>query len=435
MIYNEHLEAMPISDLRKLQLSRLKKIVKYVYANSTFYKKKFDDLGINANDIKSLEDIEKLPFTTKDDLREAFPFGLFSAPISNISEIHVSSGTTGTPTLVSYSRKDIYLWADVMARSLSSAGVTKNDIIQIAYGYGLFTGGFGAHYGALKLGATVLPMSSGQTKRQIFLMKALKPTVLACTPSYALYLAEEAESEGLSPKDISWKIGIFGAEPWSENMRKEVERRLGIKAHDIYGMSEIIGPGVAMECSKKNGLHIWADVFYPEVIDPKTQKPVTDSIQKGELVITTLTKQGMPLIRYKTRDLVSISHEKCKCGRTLPQISKISGRIDDMLVVRGINLFPSQIEHVLLGIKKGITPNYQIIVDRGSNYQDTLEIVIELDDKTFSDSVAEIEKLKATIIKEMVPVITLTPKLRLVPPKTIKRSEGKAVRVIDKRKI
>lgn len=435
MIYNLNAETMPIEKLRDLQLSRLKKILKYVYSNSTFYKKKFDDFGININDVKKLEDIEKLPFTTKDDLREAFPFGLFSSSISNISEIHVSSGTTGTPTLVSYTKKDLHLWSEVMARCLSCAGVTKNDIIQIAYGYGLFTGGFGAHYGALKLGATVLPMSSGQTKRQIFLMKALKSTVLACTPSYALYLAEEAENEGMNPKSISWKTGIFGAEPWSENMRKEVERRLGIKAHDIYGMSEIIGPGVAIECEKRNGLHIWADVFYPEIIDPKTQQAVTNPSQKGELVITTLTKQGMPLIRYKTRDLVSISYEKCTCGRTLPRISKISGRIDDMLVVRGINLFPSQIEHVLLNIKKGITPNYQIIVDRGANYQDSLEIIIELDDKTFSDSVAEIEKLKEQIIREMVPVITITPKLRLVPPKTIKRSEGKAIRVIDKRRI
>ncbi len=435
MIYNKKVETMSKDELHELQSRRLVKLVNYVYEKSAFYKKRFDEMGLKPQDIKSIDDITKLPYTTKDDLRDTYPFGIFSMPPSDIAEIHVSSGTTGNPTLVGYSRKDLFLWAEVMARSLACAGVSKSDIIQIAYGYGLFTGGFGAHYGALRLGATVLPMSAGHTNRQVVLMNSLKPRVLACTPSYALYLGEEAQNIGLKKEDITWEIGIFGGEPWSENMRKELERRLNIKAYDIYGLSEITGPGVAVECSEQNGSHIWSDVFYPEIIDKETNLPVKNEGDFGELTITTLTKQGIPLIRYKTRDIVSLTTKTCGCGRTVPRISRIQGRVDDMIVVRGINVFPSQVEHVLLNIGKGVTPNYQIIVDRGDNYQDKMEIVIELDENTFSDSIAELTQLEKAILKEMSTVLTLTPKLKLVPPNTIERFEGKGKRLIDRRKI
>ncbi|MDR2902103.1 MAG: phenylacetate--CoA ligase, partial [Lactobacillales bacterium] len=421
--------------LKELQSKRLKNLVKYLSENSPFYTQKFAAQGVDAASVTSIDDIVRLPFTTKEDMRDTYPYGLFSMKPEDICEIHVSSGTTGNPTLVGYSKKDLLLWAEVVARSLGCADIRRDDIIQIAYGYGLFTGGFGTHYGALKLGATILPMSAGQTKRQIMLMDSLKPRALACTPSYALYMSEEAASMGKKPSDITWEVGIFGAEPWSENMRREVEKRLGIKAFDIYGLSEIIGPGVAMECEYQNGLHIWSDVFYPEIIDPETDMPVKNPGEPGELVITTLTKEGIPLIRYRTRDIVTITHETCACGRTAPRISKIQGRVDDMIVVRGINLFPTQVEHVLLNAGKGISPNYQIIVDRGSNFQDTLEVVIELEENMFSDSVVEIEALECKIIKEMSAVLSITPKIHLVPPKTIERSEGKAKRIVDKRKL
>lgn len=435
MIYNPKYETMSQDELHDLQSKRLVKLVNYVYEKSPFYKKKFDDMGLDTREIQSIDDIVKLPFTTKDDLRDNYPFGVFSMSQYDISEIHVSSGTTGNPTLVGYSKRDLMLWSEVMARSLSCVGISKNDIMQIAYGYGLFTGGFGAHYGALKLGATILPMSAGHTNRQVVLMNSLKPKALACTPSYALYLGEEAMNIGLKKEDISWEIGIFGGEPWSENMRKEIENRLGIKAYDIYGLSEIIGPGVAVECPEQNGSHIWADVFYPEIINKETQQPVKDQSEYGELAITTLTKQGIPLLRYKTRDIVQLKTETCACGRTLPRISRIQGRVDDMIVVRGINVFPSQVEHVLLNIGQGVTPNYQIIVNRGENYQDIMEVVVELDENTFSDSISELAGLEKTILKEMATVLTITPKLRLVPPHTIERTDGKAKRLVDKRHI
>ena len=434
MIFNKEIETLSSEKLKILQSERLKKLVEYTNANSSFYKNKYKESGVSPADIRSIEDIQKLPFTAKDDMRDNYPFGMFSAPPEETAEIHVSSGTTGNPTLMGYSKSDLDLWSEVMARSLVCAGVSKGDMVQVAYGYGLFTGGFGAHYGALKLGATILPMSSGQTRRQILLMNSLKPTVLACTPSYALYMAEEAAAMGLSPEQISWKIGVFGAEPWSDAMRHEVEKRLGMKAYDIYGLSEIIGHGVAVACEAQEGLHFWSDVFYPEIIDPKTDKPVKDG-ENGELVITTLTKTAAPLIRYRTRDIVSITYEPCKCGRTVPRISKIKGRVDDMIIVRGVNIFPSQVEHVLLNVGKGVSPNYQIVVDRNAQYQDSIEILVELEEAIFSDSMREIAALESAILKEMSAVLTISPKLKFVSPGTIERSEGKAKRIIDKRSI
>jgi phenylacetate-CoA ligase len=431
MIYNKEAETMDRNSLEKLQYERLKKLLGYVSKNSPFYREKLK--SINLDDIKSMKDISKLPYTLKTDLRDTYPYGMFSIPKEQVAEIHVSSGTTGNPTLVGYSSEDLALWGEVMARSLVCGGAKKGDLIQVGYGYGLFTGGFGAHYGALKLGATVLPASSGQTKKQISLMMSLKPRILACTPSYALYLAEEIEKEGIAVKDISWNVGIFGAEPWSANMRAEIEKRLGMTALDVYGLSEIMGPGVGMECEEKNGLHLWADVFYPEVINPDTGEVLGEG-EEGELVITTLTKEAIPLIRYRTRDIVSINYEKCKCGRTSPRISKIQGRSDDMLIVKGINVFPSQIEHVLLNVN-GTTPNYQVVVDRNSSYQDSIEIVVEIEEKMFSDQLGDLTALESKIMREMTAVLSITPKLRLVSPNTLQRSEGKAVRVIDKRKI
>lgn len=425
------METLSKSELDALQLERLKKMVSYVKNNSIFYKEKLKN--INANDIKNVKDITNLPFTVKTDLRDTYPWGMLSCKKEDLAEIHVSSGTTGNPTLVGYSKDDIDLWGECMARSMAMSGVKKGDLVQVSYGYGLFTGGFGVHYGAMKLEAPILPASTGNTKKQIHLMKTLSPKVLACTPSFALYLIEEAERSGIKREDFSWKYGIFGAEPWSENMRKEIEKRSGMLALDIYGLSEILGPSIAMECPEKNGLHLWSDVFYPEVVNPDTGEVLPEGSQ-GELVITTLTKTAQPLIRYRTRDIVTINYEKCKCGRTSPRISKVKGRSDDMLIVKGINVFPSQVEHVLLNVG-GVTPNYQIIVDRGLNYLDTLEILVELNEKQFSDQISDLTALEKKLTEEMVAVLSIKPEIKLVNPNSIVRSEGKAVRVIDKRKI
>jgi phenylacetate-CoA ligase len=431
MIWNEKMECMGLEDLKQVQSDRLKNLVSYIYKNSAAYKKKLDAFGIEPKDIKTIEDIKKLPFTTKEDMRDSYPFGLFSRPIIDINEIHVSSGTTGNPTVVGYTKDDLKLWSEVMARVLCCAGAEPGDMIQVAYGYGLFTGGLGFHYGALEMGLSVIPASSGQTKRQLKIMQDFKPRILACTPSYALYMAEEAKSIGIKPKEASWKVGVFGAEPWSEAMRKAIESTYDIIATDVYGLSEIIGPGVAQECHHKAGLHLFSDVFYPEVIDPKTGKEVKEGA-KGELVITTLTKQGLPLIRYRTRDIVSIKYEKCKCGRTSPRISKISGRTDDMIIVRGINVFPSQIEHVLLGIE-GTQPHYQLVVDRKVGDLDELEVLVEVEEKIFSDEIKKLRSLEEKIKKEIESILGVFVKVRLVEPKTIERSEGKAKRVVDKR--
>jgi len=432
MIFNQKMECAGKEELKKIQSERLVKLVDYVYKNSSVYKSKMDELGVKPSDIKSIEDITKLPFTPKDDLRDAYPFGLFSKDIKDVAEIHVSSGTTGNPTVVGYTKDDLELWSEAVARSIACAGGNKGDMIQVAYGYGLFTGGLGLHYGALKLGLTIMPMSSGQTKRQIKLMQDFKPRILACTPSYAMYIAEEMKEMGLDPKKSSWEIGIFGAEPWSEGMRKSIEDSLGLIATDIYGLSEISGPGVSQECTYKEGLHIWSDVFYPEVIDPETNKPVKDG-EPGELVITTLTKQAIPLLRYRTRDIVTITHEKCKCGRTAPRTSKITGRTDDMIVVRGINVFPTQVEYALLQVED-ILPNYLIVVDR-KEQMDCLEVWVEVDEKAFSDEMKVMADLKQKITKSIENTLGIGANIKLVERKTIERSEGKAKRVIDKRSL
>ncbi len=431
MIWKENVECAAPADLKALQSDYLKKLIPYIYQNCAVYRRKLDAAGVKPDQIQSIDDIRRLPITTKEDLRDNYPYGLFSSPQDRIAEIHVSSGTTGNPTLVGYTRDDIKLWGNVMARAFCCAGAVPGDTIQIAYGYGLFTGGLGAHYGAMELGLRILPASAGQTARQLKLMQDFKPKIIACTPSYVLYMAEEAKSLGIDPAKGNWKIGVFGAEPWSESIRREIENVWNILATDIYGLSEIIGPGVAQECHHKDGLHVFSDVFYPEVLDPKTGESVPEG-QDGELVITTLTKQGIPLIRYGTRDVVSIRYDKCRCGRTSPRISKVKGRTDDMIVVRGINVFPSQIEHVLVGIE-GTQPYYQIIVDRQAHHLDEVEVLVEVDQKFFSDEIKQLNVMREKIRREIQNVLSIGVKVTLVEPKTIARSEGKAKRIVDKR--
>ncbi|MBN2544484.1 MAG: phenylacetate--CoA ligase [Spirochaetes bacterium] len=432
MIWNEKIETMNLEDLKEVQSKRLKSMLDYIYNNSTFYKNKFDKEGINIEDIKSIDDITKLPFTTKEDMRDNYPFGIFSNK-SKLAEIHVSSGTTGNPTLVGYTKDDIGLWSDVMARTLGCAGAKPGDVIQIAYGYGLFTGGLGFHYGALEMGLTIIPCSAGMTKRQLKIMEDFKPRILACTPSYAMYMSEDAKDMGMDPRKSSWEIGIFGAEPWSESMRTQIENTWNILATDVYGLSEIIGPGVAQECTNKEGLHVFSDVFYPEIINPTTGQPVKEG-EDGELVFTTFTKKAIPVLRYRTRDIVSMTNKQCKCGRTSPRISKIKGRTDDMIVVRGINVFPSQIEHVLVNIE-GTTPHYQLVVDRSSKNLDTLEIHVEVEQKIFSDEIKKLTQFENKIQDEIESMLGVSVKVKLLEPRSIERSIGKAVRVIDKRNI
>jgi len=389
------------------------------------------EAGLGPEKIRSIDDLDKLPYTTKQDLRDNYPFGLFAVPMSEIVRIHASSGTTGKSTVVGYTRNDISTWSEVMARTLTSAGATRNDFIQIAYGYGLFTGGLGLHYGGEKIGASVIPISGGNTMRQIEIMRDFGSTVLACTPSYALYLAEAIQESGIDRSEFRLKAGVFGAEPWTENMRKEIEDKLKVKAIDIYGLSEVIGPGVASECQFQEGLHINEDHFYPEIIDPDTLKVLPEGTT-GELVFTTLTKEGLPLIRYRTRDLTRITTSKCKCGRTLVRMDKCLGRSDDMLIIRGVNLFPSQLEHVLLEMS-GIKPHYLLIVDRINNL-DTLELRVEVDEAFFLDKISQLESLRKTISENLESSLGLSIKVTLVEPKMIERSEGKSKRVIDKRK-
>ena len=433
MYYNEEFETLPREALDALQHKRLKSTVERVYTNVPYYRGVFDKARIKPDDIRSLADLERLPFTTKQDMRDSYPYALFAAPMEEIVRIHASSGTTGKPTVVGYTQKDIDTWTELMARSFVAAGVHKGDIIHNAYGYGLFTGGLGAHYGAERLGASVIPISGGNTKRQIMIMQDFGSTVLTCTPSYSLFMAEEAKTEGVEFKNLKLRVGIFGAEPWSEAMRAEIEEKLNLAAIDIYGLSEIMGPGVAIECIEaKHGLHIWEDHFIPEIIDPDTGRRIPDG-EKGELVITTITKQGIPLIRYRTRDITSITHEPCICGRTHARIARMSGRSDDMLIVRGVNVFPSQIESILVGIE-GVEPHYLLIVDRQENL-DTLEVQVEVDEQLFSDEVKILQKLSKRIEKEIKDLLGVTCTVRLVEPKTIQRSEGKAKRVIDNRKL
>ncbi len=431
MIFNPEIETAGKDKLKEIQSNYLIKLVERLNDNVEFYNKKFKEASIKPSDIKSIDDITKLPFTQKEDLRQNYPFKMFAKPLNEVLEIHASSGTTGNPTVVGYTQNDIKLWGTVMARTIAVAGGNPGDIIQNAYGYGLFTGGLGVHYGSLELKCSIVPTSSGVTKRQIKLLGDFGARILTCTPSYALYMAEVAQEMGVDIKALPLEIGIFGAEPWTANLRNEIEKVWGIDAMDIYGLSEIIGPGVAQECKAKNGLHIFSDVFYPEIINPETLEPVAEG-QDGELVITTLTKEAFPLIRYRTKDITSINYEKCEvCGRTLPRISKLKGRTDDMLIIRGVNVYPSQIEEILLRIEE-TEPHYQLVVER-SGTLDQLEVQVEINDKVFSDEIKKMEILEQKIVKEIESNIGLLAGVKLVEPKSIERSMGKAVRVIDKR--
>ncbi len=433
MIYDDELETLPREALQALQLKRLQNTVERVYNLVPFYRKKLDEVNVKPEDIKSLDDLKRLPFTTKQDLRDNYPFGLFTIPLEQVVRVHASSGTTGKPTVVGYSKRDIDIWSDLMARSLAAAGVSKGDIIQNAYGYGLFTGGLGAHYGGERLGATVIPISGGNTKKQIMIMKDFGSTVLTATPSYTLYLAETIHDMGVKREELKLRVGILGAEPWSEEMRNAIEEKLGIDAIDIYGLSEILGPGVAIECIEaKKGLHIWEDAFIPEIIDPETGEVLPDG-EEGELVITTIQKEAIPLLRYRTRDITRIIKEPCKCGRTHRRIERIKGRTDDMLIIRGVNIFPSQIESLLMETE-GVEPHYQIIVDRVNNL-DTMEVKVEVSEKIFSDEIKHLQKLKEQIEKDIKDLYGISVKVTLAEPKTLQRFEGKAKRVIDKRKI
>lgn len=432
MYWNPRCETMSRSELEELQFERLRTVVERTYHNVPFYREAFQNKGVEPGDVKSLDDLKYLPFTTKQDLRDNYPYGLFATPLSEIVRVHASSGTTGKPTVVGYTRQDLNTWAELMARTLTCGGTTKNSVIQIAYGYGLFTGGLGVHYGAERIGASVIPISGGNTKRQIMLMKDFGTNVLACTPSYAIYMAEVMEEMGIKPAELKLKYGIFGAEPWSDNMRKEIESKLGISAIDIYGLSEIIGPGVAAECQCKKGLHVFEDHFIPEIIDPITEQPLPYG-QQGELVFTTITKEGIPVIRYRTRDISVLYPEVCECGRTYVRMGRISGRTDDMLIIRGVNVFPSQVESVLLEIGE-TEPHYQLIVNR-VGVLDELEILVEVSDTMFSDNIGGLENLEKTIGNRIETTLGISAKVKLVEPKSIPRSEGKAVRVIDNRKI
>ncbi len=431
MMFDEEYETMPRLALESLQLHRLQKQITNVYTKVPYYAAKMDEAGIKPSDIKTLADVNKLPFTTKEDLRKNYPFGLFTVPMEEVVRIHASSGTTGQPTVVGYTKKDIKMWAGLMARSLAAAGAKPKDIVHNAYGYGLFTGGLGAHYGAEELGATVIPISGGNTKKQIQIMKDFGSTVLLCTPSYALNIAEVMVDQGLAPEDLNLRVGIFGAEPWSEAMRLQIEKQLGITAIDIYGLSEIIGPGVAIEChEEQNGLHIMEDHFLPEIVDPDTFEPLPLG-EKGELVFTTLTKEAFPVIRYRTKDFSRLITDECSCGRSFYRMEKVTGRSDDMMIIRGVNVFPSQIEEVLISIE-GVEPHYLILVDRKGSL-DTLEVQIEVSN-LFAGEIKKLEATTKLIQKEIKEKLGVSCKATLVEPKTLLRSEGKAQRVIDNRK-
>jgi phenylacetate-CoA ligase len=430
--WNKDMECIEVAELKKIQSQQLVKTIKRVWDNVPYYAEKMREANLSPEDIKGVEDLHKLPFTVKQDLRDNYPFGTFATPLSEVVRVHASSGTTGKQTVVGYTQNDIDLWSECVARSLGNVGVTRDDIIHVAYGYGLFTGGLGLHYGAEKLGATVVPASGGNTKRQIELITDFGATVLCCTPSYALYLADEMKELGLTKKDIKLRVGIFGAEPWSEEMRLEIENKLGLKAYDIYGLSEILGPGVSMDCLQKNGLHIWSDHFIAEVINPETGEVLPDG-ETGELVFTCISKETLPLIRYRTRDLTRLHTEVCACGRTHPRMEKVTGRSDDMMIIRGVNVFPSQIESVLLKFSE-VEPHYMIYIDRMDNL-DIMEIDVEMTDSFFSDEVRKIEELSQKLKEDIYSSLSVSAKVRLVEPKSIKRSEGKAVRVVDRRKL
>ena len=433
MIYNEEYETMPREALEAIQLRRLQKTVARVYNTVPFYKKRFDEVGVKVDDVSSLDDLRRLPFTYKDNLRDNYPFGMFTVPMDDVVRIHASSGTTGKPTVVGYTARDIQTWSELMARTLMAGGATRGDMIHNAYGYGLFTGGLGFHYGAEKLGASVIPISGGNTKRQVMIMADFGPTILTCTPSYALLIAEVAEEMGVDFREFNFKAGIFGAEPWSEQMREEIERKLNIKAMDIYGLSEIIGPGVSVECIEaQKGLHIFEDHFIPEIIDPDTEE-VLPYGTPGELVFTTITKEAFPVIRYRTRDISVLHPEPCRCGRTFVRMGRVQGRSDDMLIIRGVNVFPSQIESVIMEID-GIEPHYQLEVAREGRL-DTLIVKVEVNEEVFSDEVKNLQNMERKLEKNIKEMLSVSAQVKLVEPKSIQRSEGKAVRVVDKRKI
>jgi len=435
MIYNEEYETLPREVLEALQLKRLKQVVQRVYHTVGFYRRVFDEAGVTPDDIKTLDDLKRFPFTTKQDLRDNYPFGMFTVPMSSVVRLHASSGTTGRSTVVGYTKRDIDTWSELVARCFVAAGLTKNDIIHNAYGYGLFTGGLGIHYGAEKLGASVIPMSGGNTKRQIMILQDFGPTAICCTPSYALNLAEQGKAMDVDMRSLKLRVGIFGAEPWSEKMRQEIENAMGITALNIFGLSEIMGPGVAMECLEgRHGMHIFEDHFLVETINPETGEVLPPG-EEGELVFTTITKEAFPLVRYRTRDISRLITEPCRCGRTLLRMDRVTGRSDDMLIIRGVNVFPSQIEAILLAIQ-GVEPHYQLIVDRAGNL-DTLEIQVEVGEQIFAnaDEVKVLQNMERQIAMDIKDYLGVSAKIKLVEPKTIQRFEGKASRVQDKRRI
>ncbi|CAI3237719.1 phenylacetate--CoA ligase family protein [Desulfovibrio legallii] len=431
MLFDMQQETLPREDLEALQLRRLRNLCARVYATVPFYAKRFAEVGVTPDDIKTLDDVRRLPFTEKQDLRNHYPFGLFAVPKDHIVRLHASSGTTGKAVVVGYTARDLENWAGLMARSMAAAGVNSTDVVHVAYGYGLFTGGLGAHYGAERLGATVVPASGGATRRQASLLRDFGSTVLCATPSYGLHLWEAAREAGVDFRELPLRIGIFGAEPWSEAMRRDIEAKMDIDAMNIYGLSEIMGPGVAMECREaKCGMHLWEDHILPEIIDPVTGESLPPG-EVGELVLTTLTKEGIPLVRYRTRDLTSLDYTPCVCGRTHVRISRLQGRSDDMLIIRGVNVFPQQIEGLLME-SEGLTPNYQIIVDRMDNL-DTLEVCVEVSDKLFADQIRKLQSLEKRLQKNIKEFLGVTAKVRLMEPRSIQRSEGKAQRIVDRR--
>lgn len=429
--YQKEIETMSREDMKKLQSEKLVKQVKHVYENVPYYRDLMDKKGVKPEDIQGIDDLHKLPFLSKADLRDAYPYGLLATPLENCVRIHSTSGTTGRRVVAFYTQNDIDLWEDCCARAITAAGGTKKDVCQVAYGYGLFTGGFGLNGGSQKIGCLTLPMSSGNTDRQIQFMMDMQASILCCTPSYAAYIGETLKEQGYKPEDIPLKAGIFGAEPWTEEMRRGIEAMLGIKAYDIYGLTESTGPGVAFECSEQTGMHVNEDHFYAEIIDPETGEVLPEG-SEGELVFTSLDKEAFPLLRYRTRDICVLSRKQCSCGRTLVKMAKPMGRTDDMLIIRGVNVFPSQIETVLLN--EGYEPNYQIVVDRKNN-TDTFEVNVEMTADKFTDKLSDILKLEKALANAMKAMLGINPAVHLVPPKTIARSEGKAVRVIDKRKL
>lgn len=429
-MYQEHIESMPRHELEDLQLRRLQKLVRYVYDNVEIYRKKFDDLGIDPDSINSLQDIERLPFTEKDDMRAAYPYKMFAAPLKDIVRVHSSSGTTGQVSVVGYTQNDIDMWSECVARALVAYGLDENDVVHVAYGYGLFTGGLGLHYGSEKLGSITIPVSGGNTTRQVSILRDFGVSAIAATPSYALLVGEVAKDMGINFDELPVRVGIFGAEPWSESMRKQIEELYGIKAYDIYGLSEIMGPGVGFECECQSGLHINEDHFLIEIVDPETLEPVEDG-EPGEVVFTTLTKEGIPLIRYRTRDISSLMTSECACGRSFKRLRRLSGRSDDMLIIRGVNVYPSQIEEILLRIDN-VAPHYQIVLDKKGS-MDTVEVQVELDPDTDIDEVRELQTITRKIKSEINSNLGISVDVSLVGAKTLVRSQGKIQRVIDNR--